>query len=87
MGKNRKSGRYWLFAYDGYYPSGGLNDFEFSFNDVLEFEDKLSRINKYDNYQILDTVTHYHFSSGFGDMVKWVCKNIGGEEYERDIRY
>lgn len=87
MGRNKKSGRYWLFAFDDFYPTGGMNDFKFSFNKIDEFEDKLSMINKYDNYQVLDIETHYHFSSGFGDMVKLVCKNVGGEEYERDIRY
>ena len=87
MGKSKKRGRYWLFAFDGYYPSGGMNDFKFSFNDVEEFEDKLSNISKYDNYQVLDIVTHYHFSSHFSDMVKWVCKNVGNEGYEEDILY
>ena len=79
----RKKGRYWVFGFDGYYPSGGMNDYRFSFNTIEEFEMEIAEIGtKYQHYQILDTESHYHFQADFGTVVKWVCKNVGGECYE-----
>lgn len=80
----KKKGRYWIFAFDGYYPSGGMNDYKFSFNTVEEFEEETVSCytTSYQNFQVLDTETHYHFQGDIGTVIKWVCKNVGGECYE-----
>lgn len=81
----RKAGRYWIFAFEGFYPKGGMNDYKFSFNTVEEFSDEILEHRENDGFQLLDTETNYDFQSDFGEMTKWVCKNIGGENYEEDI--
>jgi len=35
---------YLVFAYDNYYPSGGFNDFKFTFKTLDEFEEKINII-------------------------------------------
>lgn len=76
-----KRGRYWIFAYDE--PVGGMEDFKFSFNTLDEFEEDISHmIINYNQFQVLDTETNYHYMGDIGTVVKWVCKNIGGEVYE-----
>lgn len=80
-----KRGRYWIFAFNKEYPSGGMNDFLFSFNTIDEFEDKSIKLSlDYTHYQILDTHTHFHYEGDFGTITKWICKNIGGEDYNKD---
>lgn len=76
-----KKGRYWVFAYNGFYPLGGLNDYQFSFNTVSEFEEYILE-SKFDTYQLLDRDNNYSFNSDLGTLISWVCKNIGGEVYE-----
>ncbi|MNV22431.1 hypothetical protein D3C71_1134020 [compost metagenome] len=45
--KQLSQSQYWLFAFPGNYPSGGLNDYVFGFNDIKEFNDKFEHyINK-----------------------------------------
>jgi hypothetical protein len=76
-----KKGRYWIFAYNE--PIGGMEDFQFSFNTVEEFEEEISKIAiKFHRFQVLNTETRYHFTGDVGTVIKWVCKNIGGEIYE-----
>ncbi|MFQ3543441.1 hypothetical protein Q7A53_05095 [Halobacillus rhizosphaerae] len=76
-----KKGRYWLFAFNEE-PNGGLNDYLFSFNTIEEYEEEILEHKFYDQYQLLDTRTHFHFSHDIGELTKWICKNIGDEGYE-----
>jgi hypothetical protein len=81
------NGRYWIFAYEDYYPNGGLNDLRLAFNNIEEYKQKVQLINekaytkfedKYDNYELLDTETHYNFhvrKYRLETMVKWIEKN------------
>lgn len=48
--------RFWLFAGDFYYPSGGMRDFIGSFDTVAE---ALSAAVKYDWHQVFDSVGKY----------------------------
>jgi hypothetical protein len=78
-----KKGRWWVFAIEPYAPRGGMEDFKFSFNTVEDFEREINgMIGKYASFQVLDIETHYHFQGDFGTVVKWVCKNVGDEDYE-----
>lgn len=47
--------RYFVFAYDTYYPLGGWNDFKGAF-DTLEEARKIAQQTMTDNYQIVDVV-------------------------------
>lgn len=81
-----KRGRFWIFAFTDN-PKGGMDDFIFSFNTIEEFEEKVEKlIIMYRNYQLLDTTTHFHIDGDLGRIAKWVCKNIGGDCYEEDIK-
>jgi hypothetical protein len=52
--------RYLLFGHDIYYPTGGLNDFEFGFNTLEEFEIYINNIkNFYERYHVVDLTTLY----------------------------
>lgn len=86
MAKNKKTGRFWLFAFNGCYPRGGMNDFKFSFNKVEEFEDKILELNEgygyFDCYQVLNIETHYHMSGDLGTVTTWICRNAGNEKEE-----
>ena len=79
-----KKGRYWIFSFDSCYPSGGMNDFRFSFNNLQEFEDGILEVTGYDVYQVLDTESNYHFKGDIGTITKWVCKNTGEDTCEGD---
>lgn len=43
-----------LFAFDGYYPSGGMNDWRATFSDMEDFQ-RWGVSTEYDHYQIFDT--------------------------------
>lgn len=73
---SKKSGRYWIFAFDEDYPIGGMNDFKFSFNNLEEFEDNILKNTNYTTYQVLNTETNYHYEGDLGTVTRWVCKNI-----------
>lgn len=45
---------YMLFAYDNYYPGGGMNDHQATFSDLDEFQHHDIYLD-YDNFQIFDT--------------------------------
>jgi hypothetical protein len=50
--------RFWCFAFDTYYPSGGVNDYVYgsnSYEDCLEWYKENSR--NYEHFDILDTQT------------------------------
>lgn len=79
----KKNGRYWMFAFDNKHSRGGINDFIFSFNNISEFEENILHKINHTTYQVLDTNTNYHFEGDIGTVTKWVCKNIGGEIYEK----
>lgn len=83
-----KRGRYWVFAFNKDNAKGGLSDLKFSFNTVNEFEESILSlgISEFNIYQILDTNTKFNFEGDIGIVTKWVCKNIGDERYEEDIR-
>ena len=51
--------RYWLFTWDKYYPSGGMNDCRSSFHTVEEAKTYLLDLSDttYDYYQIVDSQT------------------------------
>jgi hypothetical protein len=51
--------RYLLFAYDRYYPSGGMNDFvgDFDTLDELKIAAKNKDVKYYDYIKYLDTET------------------------------
>jgi hypothetical protein len=51
--------RYWLFFWDTYYPSGGMNDFLGSFDSVEEAKNHLTREKDMvlAHYEILDRDT------------------------------
>jgi hypothetical protein len=81
------NGRYWIFAYEDYYPNGGLNDLRLSFNNIADYKQKVKLLNeqsyspfedKYDNYELIDTDTHYNFhvrKYQLQNMVDWIEKN------------
>jgi len=73
---SKKSGRYWIFAFDEDCPIGGMNDFKFSFNNLEEFEDNILKNTNYTTYQVLNTETNYHYEGDLGTVTRWVCKNI-----------
>lgn len=52
--------KYALFAYDGYYPSGGMNDMKLLFNEKQEVLDKVKHI-RYDFYELFD-LENYNIS-------------------------
>jgi hypothetical protein len=55
-----------VFAFDSYYPSGGMNDFVNSYDDLAEAKELCERLNKdYDCTQILNTVTEEIVYEGF----------------------
>jgi carboxypeptidase C (cathepsin A) len=45
---------YMLFAYDNYYPAGGMNDWQATFDSMDEFHNSDVSLD-YDNFQIFDT--------------------------------
>ncbi|MED4579030.1 hypothetical protein P9480_09735 [Bacillus atrophaeus] len=49
--------RYILFAFDDFYPGGGLTDLHLTFNTAEELAIYLATANPRDMYQILDTKT------------------------------
>lgn len=49
--------RYILFAFDDFYPGGGLNDLHLTFNTAEELAVYLATANPRDMCQILDTKT------------------------------
>lgn len=89
--------RFWLFAYEGYYPTGGLNDLKLCFDTLEEVEQEINKISRgslydlqlFDNYQILDThtVQYLHFREGFiysrRDFLEYLSKILGLEYIEK----
>lgn len=55
------SKRYWLFAFMHYYPSGGMDDLEFTFDTLEEFEEYMggdaNMIRWADEWQLYDKLT------------------------------
>lgn len=49
--------RYLLFAFDGYYPQGGLSDVVLETNSIPEIERWASNNSRWDYYEILDMET------------------------------
>lgn len=68
--------RYMVFAFDSYYPSGGMNDFRFSFDTEEEFKEDFN--DSYDYYQIFDTVEITNISNYMMsyEIKEWVAENI-----------
>jgi hypothetical protein len=68
--------RYMLFGFDTYYPSGGMNDFRFSFDTKEEFQDTF--YDNDDNYHIFDTrdtvVTNRYMKAY--EIRAWVENNV-----------
>ncbi len=57
--------RYWLFTWDDYYPSGGMNDYRSSFHTVEEAKTYLLDLsNTFDRYQIVDSQTLNEMEKG-----------------------
>jgi hypothetical protein len=61
--------RFWVFVYDVYYPSGGLNDFSKDFDTLEEAEahGKGDVGFRWDCWQVLDTKT----GSATGEVWDW----------------
>lgn len=78
----KKKGQYWIFAFQGFYPKGGMSDYKFSFNTIEDFEEEILLLPWFDSYQIYNTNTHYLFQGDLGTVTKWICKNIGEEIYK-----
>lgn len=79
----KKKGQYWIFAFDGYYPCGGMQDYQFSFNTIEEFEEEILSLPLFEFYQVLNIDNHYDFQGDLGTVTTWICKNIGEEKYEQ----
>lgn len=55
---NNTNKRYWLFTYNQYYPVGGINDYQGSYDTVEECKNRIVEVNKHwyhEHYHILDT--------------------------------
>lgn len=81
--------RYWIFAFSGYYPSGGLNDLKIAFDNIEEYQVLLNERNKtsiyedfieeYDYFQILDTETKSHLKvhrSNYHMIAEWITTHV-----------
>ena len=49
--------RYWLFAGNDYYATGGMHDFEGSFSSVAEAEASVQAIDSNEWYHVVDITT------------------------------
>jgi hypothetical protein len=68
--------RYMVFAFDSYYPSGGMQDFQFSFDTKEEFEENFN--DSYDYYHIFDIVeieTFGRYMKSY-EIKEWVAENV-----------
>ena len=62
--------RYILFAYDSYYPSGGMDDAKVSF-ELEEYEEVKSKWEgKYDWFSVFDVETFKTHGASKGEMPK-----------------
>ena len=72
--------RYWLFGFDTYYPAGGMQDFEFSFDTLEDFEElREIKLERYpcDNYHVFDSskgvvATREYLS--YDELKDWVAR-------------
>lgn len=65
-----KSKRYILFAFDTYYPSGGMDDAKVAFEKEEYDEIKEEWQERYDWYQIFDTETFKTYEEIKGEIPK-----------------
>lgn len=82
----KKTGQYWILAFDDYYSNGGIDDYQFSFDTLEEFEEEILTVSvTFNNFQLLNRYDNYHFTSTLDDLTKWVCKNVGDEKYDKNM--
>jgi hypothetical protein len=63
--------RYLVFAYDCYYPNGGFEDFEFAFNTLPEYEERISEYTRFNEYwYILDLTNLNNIEIGNFDYLE-----------------
>ena len=79
--------RYWVFRYEHYYPSGGMNDFVGSFDTFEE----ASKETKSDNAHILDQEKQLIYDFYCGEQNYAVCDKCGAGwniqgKYERYLK-
>lgn len=48
--------RYWFITYDNYYPSGGLEDVDSTYDTIEEFEKALPSLWVYENKFLFDRI-------------------------------
>lgn len=65
-------GKYMLFAYDDYYPGGGMNDYKFSFNGWHDFIKQIDGIQKFDGYEVCDKELKVIFFKSLEKLLEWV---------------
>jgi hypothetical protein len=62
--------RYILFAYDSYYPSGGMDDAKVAF-EIEEYEEVKNKwLGKYDWFHVFDVETFITYEASKGEMPK-----------------
>lgn len=70
--------RYWLFSFDNYYPSGGMNDFNDSF-ETMEEAMALAVKNRRDCDELWDNVDKKYYYLEWGNSptlwCRWTLRN------------
>lgn len=73
---------YMLFAFDNYYPTGGMNDWQATFSDVEDFN-RWNTDTYYDKFQIFDTYNGNRSTLNMYQKIQEIDDVLSTEEEDR----